>query len=92
MISTYIPAFGRKANQLGRRGWSRDDVDRTVNAPFATRPALDKSTGNPATAYFNQDGSHIIRDDVSGRLVQMSDRLDPGSWIPDPTIVDPYIP
>lgn len=79
-------------NQLARRGWTRDSVDWAVNSPFTTRSAVNKSTGNPATAYFNQDGSHVIRENVTGELVQMSDRSDPGSWIPDPGIVDPYIP
>ncbi len=92
MIVTHIPASGRKANQLLRRGWTRNSIDQTVNNPFTTRPALNRSTGNPATAFFNQDGSHIIRDDITAELVQMSDRLNPDSWMPDPVIVDPYLP
>ena len=91
-LTTYIPEKGRKFNQLSRRGWSTDAVDETVNSPFATRRAANKANGNPATAYFNQDGSYVIRDDVTGILVQLSDRTNCQNWIPDDTIVDPYIP
>jgi Colicin E5 ribonuclease domain len=91
-ITTNVPASGRKFNQVARRGWTPDAIDQTVNNPFTTRQAVNKATGNPATAYFNKDGSHVIRDNVTGDLVQLSDRLNPGSWIPDSVIVDPYIP
>jgi hypothetical protein len=91
-LTTYIPEKGRKVNQLSRRGWSTDAVDETVNHPFATRRAANKANGNPAAAYFNQDGSYVIRDDVTGVLVQLSDRTNSQNWIPDDAIVDPYIP
>ncbi len=55
-------------------------------------PIKNKAHGNPATAYFNQDGSYVVRDDVTGELVQVSDRTNPPNWIPDDTIVDPYMP
>ena len=91
-ISTNVPTSGRKFNQIARRGWTRDGIDQTINHPFTTRPAFNKATGNPATAYFNRDGSHVIRDNVTGDLVQLSDRLSPGSWIPDSVIINPYFP
>jgi RHS repeat-associated protein len=91
-IWTHIPTSGRKFNQINRRGWTRPDIHHTVNNPFTTRRATNKSNGNPATAYFNQDGSHVIRDDITGDLIQLSDRNNPQSWIPDPVIIDPYIP
>lgn len=63
-----------------------------MNNPFVTRNAENKANGNPATAYFNEDGSYVVRDDATGELVQMSDRTDPSCWVPDDTITDPYIP
>ena len=91
-ILTHIPTSGRKFNQIARRGWTREGIHQTVNNPFTTRPAINKGTGNPATAFFNQDGSHVIRDNITRELVQLSDRMNPGSWIPDPVIVNPYRP
>jgi RHS repeat-associated protein len=87
-----IPTAGRKFNQIERRGWSDAGIRETVQTPHATRAATNKATGKPATAYFNRDGSHVVVDDVTGDLVQLSDRTNPRAWVPDPTIQDPYLP
>ena len=42
--------------------------------------------------YYRQSGAHVIIDDASGEVIQLSNRFDPKSWIPDDSIVDPYIP
>jgi RHS repeat-associated protein len=91
-LLTHIPAAGRKASQLARRGWTREAINETVNNPFTTRAATNRATGNPATAFFRKDGSHVIRDNVTGDLVQVSDRTNPANWIPDASIVNPYLP
>ncbi|KAA3609493.1 MAG: hypothetical protein DWQ01_09170 [Planctomycetota bacterium] len=91
-LLTHIPSAGRKANQLARRGWTREAINDTVNNPFTTRAATNRATGNPATAFFREDGSHVIRDNVTGDLVQMSDRTNPSNWVPDSSIVNPYVP
>lgn len=91
-LLTHMPAAGRKANQLARRGWTREAINETVNNPFTTRAATNRATGNAATAFFRKDGSHVIRDNVTGDLVQMSDRANPANWIPDSSIVNPYLP
>jgi hypothetical protein len=91
-LTTNIPISGSKFNQLSRRGWSKNAIDEIVNNPFTTRRAMNKANGNPATAYYNEDGSYAVRDDVTGALVQISDRTNPQHWILDDTIVDPYIP
>ena len=91
-LTTNIPASGSKFNQLSRRGWSKDAIDEIVNNPFTTRTAMNKANGNPGTAYYNKDGSYTVRDDVTGDLVQIRDRTNPQYWIPDDTIVNPYIP
>lgn len=92
MKKTEIPNSGRKFSQLSRRGRTKESVNNTVNDPFVTRKAENKANGNPATAYFHKDGSYVVRDDITGELVQMSDRSNPSEWIPYDTIIDPYIP
>lgn len=62
-----------------------------VNKPYTIREAVNKATGNKATAYYNKGGLYIVRDDVTGDLVQMNDRLAP-QWIPDSEIINPYVP
>jgi len=49
------------------------------------------STGDRATAYLDETGACVVRDDGTGQILQVSNRLDK-DWIPDPTIVDPYTP
>lgn len=77
--------------QMGRRGWDAGSVNRTIKSPHTTRGATKKANGNPATAYFNKDGSHVVRDNRTGDVLQISNRNDP-NWIPDRTIQNPYRP
>ena len=79
------------SNQMAQRGWTESSVRNTVDNSFATRPAVNRATGNPATAYFNRDGSHVIIDNITREVIQVSDRLIPG-WRPDPSIINPFIP
>ncbi|MBB1287395.1 hypothetical protein HRH25_23670, partial [Flavisolibacter sp. BT320] len=79
------------AKQMVKRGWTKDLIHKTVNNPYTKRAATNKETGNAATAYFTKDGSYVVRDNITGQIIQVSDRLDP-KWIPDPTIIKPYIP
>jgi hypothetical protein len=96
-LRTNVPSSGKKFNQLAERGWSQSSIDDVVNSPFTTRTATNKSTGNAATAFYRKDGHYVVRDDVTGDLVQMSDtRVKAGwgelDWKPDNSIKDPYIP
>lgn len=96
-LSTKIPTSGRKFNQLSKRGWSQNSIDDLVNNPYTTREAINKATGNKATAYFREDGHYVVRDDVTGDIVQMSDTnfavgTGKGQWVPDSSIRDPYLP
>jgi hypothetical protein len=77
------------SGQMGERGWTSDLLDSTRNKPFTTRDALNKSNGNKATAYFNKDGSHMVIDNGTNNIIQISNRNDP-NWRPDATIVNPY--
>ncbi len=96
-IFTYIPTTGRKFNQLTSRGWTRQSIHDLVNNPYTTRQAVNKANNNPATAYFRNDGHYVVRDDVTGQLIQMSDThktigKGSGQWSPDDVIVNPFIP
>jgi hypothetical protein len=77
--------------QMNNRGCTNDSIKGTVDDAFTTRKATNRATGNPATVYYNKDGSHVIIDDVTNEVVQVSDKFDP-HWRPDPSIVDPYKP
>jgi hypothetical protein len=79
------------SRQMDNRGWTKESVQDTVDNSYTTRKSTSKPTGNSATVYYNKDGSYVVVDDVTGEIVQVSDANDP-TWIPDDTIVDPYIP
>jgi hypothetical protein len=72
-------------------GWTQSLVDDTIDNPVASRPSLNKATGQDATAYFRSDGSYVVRDNATGEIIQVSNRNDPG-WIPDSAIQNPYKP
>jgi hypothetical protein len=96
-LVTNIPTVGRKFNQLAQRGWSRESINTLVNNPFTTRAATNRATGNAATAFVRADGHYVVRDNITGELVQMSDTrftvgTGAGQWVPDSSIVDPFIP
>jgi hypothetical protein len=62
-----------------------------IENAFTTRSALNKATGNPATAYYTAQGSYVAVDDVTKEIVQVSDRFDP-LWRPDSSIINPFVP
>lgn len=73
--------------QLGKRGWDVQSVHDTINNPDRTYDLRDQrhlpggvTTDQPATAYVNDDGSYVIVNDVTGEVVQVSDRNDP-NWL-----------
>lgn len=78
--------------QMDKRGWSVELIKQTVHDSTITREAINKATNNPATAYYTKEGAYVVVDNVSNTVVQISNRLDPANWIPDPTIINPYIP
>jgi hypothetical protein len=89
-VTTSIPEKIKK--QMTKRGWTEETINGTINNPHTTREASNKANGNSAaTAYYNADGSYVVRDDASSEVIQISDRNDP-NWQPDPTIQNPYHP
>ncbi|MFM0635994.1 colicin E5-related ribonuclease [Paraburkholderia metrosideri] len=73
--------------QMKKRGWTQADVEATIAHPSRTVPTRDNRfipNGNgarrddPATAYIRDDGHYVVRNDVNGTIVQVSDRYDTG--------------
>ncbi|CAE6888834.1 hypothetical protein R69927_04694 [Paraburkholderia domus] len=73
--------------QMKKRGWTQEDVEATIAHPSRTVPTRDNRfipNGNgarrddPATAYIRDDGHYVVRNDVDGKIVQVSDRYDTG--------------
>ena len=79
-------------NQMNSRGWTEDLIRNTVDNPYTIRTSVNKATGNAATVFYTQQGSYVIVDDVTKAIVQISDNINPSTWAPDLSIVDPYIP
>ncbi len=73
------------AGQMEDRGWTSNSLNSTINRPSLTAEATNKATGGGATAYFNRDGSYVVRDNATGKIIQVSDRNDP-NWKPDSSI------
>jgi len=96
-LKTNVPTSGRKFNQLTSRGWNQSSIDDVVRNSVHQSSTVNRANGNPATAYFRSDGHYVVRDNVTGDLVQMSDTnlrvgTRPEDWKVDDAITDPYIP
>ncbi|MEM9624726.1 MAG: colicin E5-related ribonuclease [Pseudomonadota bacterium] len=89
-VSDDITIGDKIGRQSGQRGWNEESIKDVVDNPHTTRPATNKANGNDATAYYDEDGSHVVVDDVTGAVVQVSDRNNPTGWVPDSSIENPY--
>ena len=92
LASTFSYIGTKIKGQFSNRGWSTRTIHQTVNKPFTTRSALNKANGNSATAYYTKAGGYVVRDNVTGEIIQISNLKNPGSWVPDQTIINPYRP
>lgn len=79
-------------NQMDSRGWTEDLIKSTADNPYTICTSVNKAAGNSATVFYTQQGSYVIVDDVTKATVQISDNINPSTWAPDLSIVDPYIP
>ena len=79
------------AGQLNNRGWTSTLIQDIVDNAYTTRRSHFKGTGNQATAYYHVNGSYVVVDDVTNEVVQIS-KWDFPEWIPDASIINPYIP
>lgn len=74
------------SGQMSGRGWTSDLIGDTLRNPsrtVVTRDTRWTSVGtrmdDAATAYIRSDGTYIVRNDVTGDIVQISNRNDP-NW------------
>jgi hypothetical protein len=72
---------------MPRRGWSQADVVQALSQPVRTVATTDQRhlpgggrMNAPATAYVRSDGSYVVRNDVTGEIIQVSDRNNP-NWL-----------
>jgi hypothetical protein len=70
---------------MPERGWTKESVEETINNPNRTVETIDNrwrpdgtQINDPATAYINEDGSYVVRNNQTGDIVQVSDLTDPG--------------
>ncbi|MDR6689047.1 hypothetical protein J2Y41_004651 [Arthrobacter sp. 1088] len=74
-------------DQMSKRGWTNSSISQAINGPtrtVATRDTrFDPTQGgrrdDPATAYYAADGSYVVRNDINGTIVQVSDKFKP-TW------------
>ncbi len=76
--------------QYSKRGWDEKLIQNTTKKPYTTREGFNKHSGNKTTVYYNKDGSHVIVDKGTKKIIQISDRTKP--WKPDSSIKNPYKP
>jgi len=72
---------------MSDRGWTARDIQDMFDNPSHTYSVKDLATGDPATAYARSRNDYVVVNDVTGKVVHVSDRNDPG-WKPvweDPT-------
>ena len=73
--------------QLARRGWTEAIVRQTILYPARRAPTQDTRflghglrENSPATVFYRGDGHYVVRNDVTGDIVQVSNTRDP-NWI-----------
>ena len=78
------------AGQMDARGWTETEIEDTLLHPFSTRPGRDTrylpgggKLDEPATVFVRSDGSYVVRNDLTGDIVQISNRNDP-TWVSPP--------
>jgi Colicin E5 ribonuclease domain len=79
--------FGTKIeNQITKRGWDKVDVLNAISDPARKIATKDtrflpggKRMSDPATAYYSRNGGYVVRNDVNGDIVQISNRNNP-NW------------
>jgi filamentous hemagglutinin len=67
---------------MSKRGWDKETVNNTIKKPYRTTKAKDTRWNkdgktrrdDPATAYIRKDGHYVVRNDVDGTIVQISNK------------------
>ena len=74
------------AAQLTARGWTEHEIRAAVDRGPIGR-SIDHTGGrsDPASVYGSKQDGYVVVNDRTRRVVQISDRTDPG-WVPDSRI------
>lgn len=74
--------------QLAPRGWTEDMIQKTMSNPTRTGRSWDRTVAPPerARVYADETGHHVVVNERTGNVVQVSNRSDPG-WKADRDIV-----
>ena len=72
--------------EMVQRGWDEKNIGETLDNPSGTVETYDNrrgpTRGNPATGFYHSDkNSHVVRNNITGEIIQISDRTDSG-WLP----------
>ena len=82
-------------DQMTKRNWTSKQVQDALNNPLKTVKTSDTRNlpippggrmNDPATAYFSKDGGYVVRNDITGEIVQVSNKADP-RWIDGPFVL-----
>ena len=83
-MSERLAIEAKIARQMLRRGWTRRDIEQTLAHPHRIVETIDmrwRADGSrrhdPAKAYIREDGHYIVRNEVDGTIVQISNRNKP---------------
>lgn len=71
------------ADQMSKRGWTLARIQDAIDSPANTVKTMDTRynmggtrLNDPATAFYHQSGGYVVRNDVNGKIVQVSDIFD----------------
>lgn len=65
------------------RGWTEQQVQEVVaRPPIGTSMDNRGGRNDPASVYGSRSGGYVVVNDITGQVVQISDRTNP-AWIPD---------
>ena len=59
--------------QVVERGWDNQKIADTINNPVKIKKSINKYTGNEAIAYYINDIHYVVRDEVTKKIIQISD-------------------
>jgi filamentous hemagglutinin len=75
------------AAQLAARGWTAQQIREAVGTPpIGTSTDHTGGKTEPATVYGSKERGYVVVNDLTGHVVQISDKTDPG-WVPDSRIL-----
>ncbi len=58
--------------QLSERNWSKEQIVNVINNPSQMGTSINRYTGNECLVYFNEKGGYVVVDNVTGKIVQIS--------------------